>query len=61
MTAVDICRIEVKSVACLFKGFSARSGSQPAGIAPRLYPSRDLPSCSMGKIDQAVLLFNFVS
>jgi len=61
MTAVDICRIEVKSVACLFKGFSAHSGFQPAGIAQCLQPSRDLPSCSMGTIDQAGLVFSFVS
>lgn len=61
MTAVDICRIEVKSAACLFKGFGARSGSQRAGVAQCLWPSRDLPSCTVGKADQAVLVFDFAS
>lgn len=41
-------------------GFGACSSSEPVGIAQCLSPSRDLPSCSMGKIAQVVLLLNFV-
>lgn len=39
VTAVDICRIEVKSAACLSKGSSACSGSWLAGIAQCLWHS----------------------